>query len=59
MAESPICELCGHPMPAGEEAFRYHGYSGPCPKEPPPPRPPTPVGWSDTDWIKHLQEQNG
>lgn len=20
-------------------------------------RPPTPVGWSDTDWIKHLQEQ--
>lgn len=22
-------------------------------------RPPTPVGWSDTDWIKHLQEQEG
>ncbi len=22
-------------------------------------RPPTPVGWSDTDWIKHLQEQDG
>jgi hypothetical protein len=21
-------------------------------------RPPTPIGWSDTDWIKHLQEQN-
>lgn len=21
-------------------------------------RPPTPVGWSDTDWIKHLQEQD-
>jgi hypothetical protein len=20
-------------------------------------RPPTPVGWSDTDWIKHMQEQ--
>lgn len=20
-------------------------------------RPPTPVGWSDTDWIKHLQER--
>lgn len=20
-------------------------------------RPPTPVGWSDTDWIRHLQEQ--
>ena len=22
-------------------------------------RPPTPVGWSDTDWIKHLQEPEG
>ena len=22
-------------------------------------RPPTPAGWSDTDWIKHLQEQEG
>lgn len=22
-----------------------------------PPRPSTPVGWSDTDWIKHLQDQ--
>lgn len=22
-------------------------------------RPPTPTGWSDTDWIKHLQEQEG
>ena len=21
------------------------------------PRPPTPTGWSDTDWLKHLQEQ--
>ena len=20
-------------------------------------RPPTPTGWSDTDWLKHLQEQ--
>lgn len=19
-------------------------------------RPPTPVGWSDTDWLKHLEE---
>jgi hypothetical protein len=25
------CEICGEPMPAGEEVFRYHGYSGPCP----------------------------
>lgn len=21
-------------MPAGEEMFKYHGYSGPCPKPP-------------------------
>lgn len=28
------CELCGEPMPNGEEVFRYHGYSGPCPKKP-------------------------
>lgn len=27
-----ICELCGHPMPAGEEMFRFHGYSCECPK---------------------------
>lgn len=26
-----ICELCGEPMPTGEEMFNYHGYSGPCP----------------------------
>lgn len=29
-----ICELCGEPLPAGEETFRYHGYSGDCPKPP-------------------------
>ncbi|MDO8596620.1 MAG: hypothetical protein Q7R45_08350 [Sulfuricaulis sp.] len=28
------CELCGDPMPAGEEMFKYHGYSGDCPKPP-------------------------
>ena len=21
------CELCGEPMPPGEEMFKYHGYS--------------------------------
>lgn len=26
-----ICGLCGKAMPAGEEMFNYHGYSGPCP----------------------------
>lgn len=32
------CELCGEPMPPGEEMFKYHGYSGDCPK-PPLPKP--------------------
>ena len=31
MTERPYCELCGDPMPAGEEMFKFHGYSGPCP----------------------------
>ena len=30
------CQLCGEPMPKGEEMFNYHGYSGPCPKPPKP-----------------------
>jgi hypothetical protein len=29
-----MCELCHQPMPEGEEMFRYHGYSGPCPAKP-------------------------
>ena len=29
---TPTCALCGEPMPEGEEMFKYHGYSGPCPK---------------------------
>ncbi len=28
------CKLCGEPMPEGETMFKYHGYSGPCPKPP-------------------------
>ena len=27
------CELCGKQMPEGEEMFKYHGLSGPCPVE--------------------------
>jgi hypothetical protein len=27
-----MCGLCGEPMPAGEEMFKFHGLSGPCPK---------------------------
>ena len=26
-----ICNMCGKPMPKGEEMFKYHGLSGPCP----------------------------
>lgn len=38
MSEQTKCELCGEPMPPGETMFKFHGYSGPCPK-PPVPRP--------------------
>ena len=38
------CELCGEPMPPGEEMFKYHGYSGPCPK---PPLPKKRAAWID------------
>jgi len=37
------CALCGEAMPAGEEMFKYHGHSGPCPASPkgfPPPKKP-------------------
>ena len=34
MSEQVKCELCGEPMPEGEEMFKYHGYSGSCPKPP-------------------------
>jgi hypothetical protein len=29
-----LCELCGEPMPKGEESLMYHGYSCPCPRPP-------------------------
>lgn len=34
MTEQAKCEMCGEPMPEGEEMFKFHGYSGPCPKPP-------------------------
>lgn len=34
MDEKATCELCGEPMPDGETMFKFHGYSGPCPKPP-------------------------
>lgn len=38
MSGRACCEICGEPMPDGEEMFKFHGFSGPCPK-PPLPRP--------------------
>ena len=32
MAEK--CALCGEPMAESESMFKFHGYSGPCPKPP-------------------------
>lgn len=34
MSDDKKCELCGEPMPPGETMFKYHGFSGPCPKPP-------------------------
>lgn len=38
MSDIAKCGICGEPMPAGEEMFKFHGYSGDCPK-PPLPKP--------------------
>jgi RNA polymerase subunit RPABC4/transcription elongation factor Spt4 len=43
MSERSTCEVCGELMPPGEEMFKFHGYSGPCPKPPLSERPPEPV----------------
>lgn len=32
VTEPAKCELCGEPMPPNEQMFKFHGYSGPCPK---------------------------
>ena len=34
MTEIAKCGICGEPMPQGETMFKFHGYSGPCPKPP-------------------------
>lgn len=36
MTKPVLCELCGEPMPEGEQMFMYHGHSGDCPKPPKP-----------------------
>ncbi len=40
MSDVAKCELCGEPMPPGETMFKFHGYSGPCPKPPLPKKRP-------------------
>ena len=45
MSETARCQICGEPMPPGEEMFTYHGYSGPCPKPPLPKGPSKP--WNE------------
>jgi hypothetical protein len=47
VTEKLKCELCGEPMPEGEEMFKFHGHSGHCPK------PPLPKLEADTDlaWV--------
>ena len=39
MSEISKCEVCGEPMPDGEEMFKFHGYSSDCPKSPLPQQP--------------------
>jgi hypothetical protein len=34
VSDQAKCGLCGEPMPEGETMFKYHGYSGSCPKPP-------------------------
>lgn len=50
MSDEAKCALCGEPMPAGEEMFKYHGFSGPCPK-PPLPKPAESVGMRLWSWF--------
>ena len=45
MSDEARCEVCGEPMPPGEEMFKYHGYSGPCPKPPLPKPKPMVFAW--------------
>lgn len=45
----PACELCGDPMPPGEQMFKFHGYSGPCPKPPLPKKRP--------EWIENAAKE--
>ena len=56
MTDTAKCSLCGEPMPEGEQMFKFHGYSGPCPKEPLPKKKPETVVayalWSNEMYIR-------
>jgi len=47
MDDKAKCEICGEPMPPGEQMFKFHGYSGPCPKPPLPPKSQPRPAWID------------
>lgn len=45
------CNICGEPMPDGEEMFKFHGYSGPCPKPPLPKKEQCDHNWITAEHI--------
>lgn len=45
-----------HPSCKTPDGCRDNGCLGWC-DEHKPDRPPTPVGWSDTDWLAHLERE--
>lgn len=34
MDKKKNCDICGDPMPENEQMFKFHGFSGPCPRPP-------------------------
>ena len=58
-----LCEICGEPMPEGETMFKFHGYSGPCPKPPLKKQTPTPApAWHDEPicagfWLNSINQR--
>ena len=50
--QPPRCELCGDPMPPGEEMFKFHGFSGGCTK--PPLRTPEQKADQDCEYVKAI-----
>ena len=56
MSES-LCELCGNPMPPGEEMFKFHGYSCDCPPKCPPCPPNRRPHWERVRDIDRLLQE--